>query len=76
MPGRDLIKLLVVAAAIWPAAAQAQTYPSRPITMVVPFAAGGTFDVMGRVLAVRMGEILGQPVIVENATGVKSLMAS
>jgi len=69
MPGRDLIKLLVVAAAIWPLAAQAQTYPSRPITMVVPFAAGGTFDVMGRVLAVRMGEILGQPVIVENATG-------
>jgi tripartite-type tricarboxylate transporter receptor subunit TctC len=69
MPGHGLINILVVAAAIWPAAARAQTYPSRPITMVVPFAAGGTFDVMGRVLAVRMGEILGQPVIVENATG-------
>jgi len=69
MPGRDFLKILVVAAAIWPVAARAQTYPSRPITMVVPFAAGGTFDVMGRVLAVRMGEILGQPVIVENATG-------
>src|SRR6266536_528510 len=69
MPGRDFFKMLVVAAAICPLAAQAQTYPSRPITLVVPFAAGGTFDVMGRVLAVRMGEILGQPVIVENATG-------
>jgi tripartite-type tricarboxylate transporter receptor subunit TctC len=37
--------------------------------MVVPFAAGGTFDVMGRILAVRMSEILGQPVTVENTTG-------
>jgi tripartite-type tricarboxylate transporter receptor subunit TctC len=66
---RDFLKALVVAAAVWPVAAQAQTYPSRPITMVVPFAAGGTFDVMGRILAVRMSEILGQPVVVENATG-------
>ena len=46
----------LVAAALWPAAAAAQTYPSRPITMVVPFAAGGTFDVMGRIVAVRMSE--------------------
>ena len=66
---RDFIKVLAVAAAVWPVAAHAQTYPSRPITMVVPFAAGGTFDVMGRILAVRMGEILGHPVVVENATG-------
>ena len=50
-------------------AAQAQTYPSRPITMVVPYAAGGTFDVLGRIMAARMGEILGQSVIVENTTG-------
>ena len=69
MLGRDFIKVLVVAAAVWPVAAQAQTYPSRPVVMVVPFAAGGTFDVMGRILAVRMGELLGQSVVVENATG-------
>ena len=69
MLGRDFIKVLVVAAAVWPVAAQAQTYPSRPIVMVVPFAAGGTFDVMGRILAVRMGELLGQSVVVENAAG-------
>jgi tripartite-type tricarboxylate transporter receptor subunit TctC len=66
---RDFIKVLAVAAAVWPVAAQAQTYPSRPIVMVVPFAAGGTFDVMGRILAVRMSELLGQSVVVENATG-------
>ena len=66
---RVFIKVLAVAAAVWPVAARAQTYPSRPIVMVVPFAAGGTFDVMGRILAVRMSELLGQPVIVENTTG-------
>jgi len=66
---RELIKSLVVAAAVWPLAAQAQTYPSRPVVMVVPYAAGGTFDVMGRIMATRMGELLGQPVIVENTTG-------
>jgi tripartite-type tricarboxylate transporter receptor subunit TctC len=49
--------------------AKAQAYPSRPITMVVPFAAGGTFDVMGRIIAVRMSEILGQQVVIENTTG-------
>ena len=63
------VKALAVIAALWPVAAQAQTYPSRPVVMVVPYAAGGTFDVMGRILAVRMSELLGQPVIVENATG-------
>src|SRR3954465_2662266 len=66
---RAVMKVLVVAAVLWPAAAPAQTYPSRPIVMVVPFAAGGTFDVMGRILAVRMSEILGPQVVVENTTG-------
>ena len=65
----DFIKALAVLGVLAPAAAQAQTYPSRPVTMVVPFAAGGTFDVLGRILAVRMGELLGQTVIVENTTG-------
>ena len=44
----------------------AQDWPSRPVTMVVPFAAGGAFDVMGRVFTPRMSESLGQQVIVEN----------
>ena len=65
----DFIKALAVAALLAPAVAQAQTYPSRPVTMVVPYAAGGTFDVLGRIMAVRMGELLGQTVIVENTTG-------
>ena len=68
MQRRDFIKMLAAATSIWPAAAYAQSYPSRPITMVVPFAAGGTFDVVGRIVATRMAELLGQSVVVENVT--------
>lgn len=49
--------------------ATAQTWPSRPITIIVPFPAGGNVDVTGRVLADRMRVSLGQPVIVENVAG-------
>jgi tripartite-type tricarboxylate transporter receptor subunit TctC len=49
--------------------ALAEVYPSRPITMVVPFAAGGPTDAVGRNLAERMRGSLGQTVIIENATG-------
>ncbi|MFD2141526.1 Bug family tripartite tricarboxylate transporter substrate binding protein [Ancylobacter oerskovii] len=50
-------------------ASAGDAYPTRPITMIVPFAAGGNNDVSGRVLATKLGEILGQPVVVENRTG-------
>src|SRR6187431_3134947 len=49
--------------------ASAQTYPAKPITMIVPFAAGGSTDVIGRTLAERMRTSLGQTVIIENVTG-------
>lgn len=49
--------------------AAAETYPSRTITMIVPFAAGGPTDLLGRLLAQRMGEILGQTIIVDNIGG-------
>jgi tripartite-type tricarboxylate transporter receptor subunit TctC len=51
------------------ATAQAQGYPSRPLTMAVPFPAGSAFDVAARVLAEGMQVSLGQPVVVENVTG-------
>jgi tripartite-type tricarboxylate transporter receptor subunit TctC len=49
--------------------AQAQNFPNNTITLVVPFAAGGSTDVVGRVVAQKMGEILGQQVVVENVAG-------
>jgi tripartite-type tricarboxylate transporter receptor subunit TctC len=49
--------------------AGAQTYPTRPITIIGPYAAGGSTDVIGRVLAERMRVSLGQPVIMENVVG-------
>ena len=51
------------------AVAAAQSYPSRPITMIVPFPAGGPTDSLARILAERMKVSLGQPVIVENVGG-------
>ena len=55
--------LLAIAA---PAAAPAQDWPNRPVTLIVPFAAGGAFDVMARVFTPHLTQILGQQVIVEN----------
>src|SRR4051812_47593408 len=49
--------------------AQAQTYPSRPITLVVPFPPGGSTDAAARILAERMRAPLGQPVVIENVGG-------
>ncbi len=49
--------------------ASAQDYPTRPVTMVIPFAAGGPTDVLGRVVGARMSEILGQQVVIENLGG-------
>ena len=50
-------------------AARADDYPSHPITIIVPFAAGGPSDAMARVLAERMRTTLGQPLVIENVTG-------
>jgi tripartite-type tricarboxylate transporter receptor subunit TctC len=47
----------------------AQSYPTRSITLVVPFPPGGSTDVAGRILADRMAAVLGQPVIIENVGG-------
>jgi tripartite-type tricarboxylate transporter receptor subunit TctC len=56
--------------------ATAQDYPTRPVTMVIPFAAGGPTDVLGRVVAARMSEILGQQVVVENVGGAGGMTGS
>lgn len=52
-----------------PAMSQGQGYPARPVTMVVPFAAGGPVDAMARLIGPKMSEGLGQPVVIENRAG-------
>jgi tripartite-type tricarboxylate transporter receptor subunit TctC len=61
--------LMAVAAALAATAASAQSYPARPVTMVVPFAAGGPTDIIARIVGEHMTRTLGQQVIVENVVG-------
>ena len=62
-------KLLLAAIALFAAAASAQTYPSRPIKIIVPFTPGSATDVMGRLVGERLQASFGQPVIVDNRPG-------
>ncbi|GAB2723056.1 Bug family tripartite tricarboxylate transporter substrate binding protein [Comamonas sediminis] len=56
-------------AALVPAAFAAEAFPNKPITMVVPFVAGGTTDILARIVGQSLGEELGQPVIIDNRAG-------
>ena len=68
IPMRRLLVVLVTAVLGLPAAGRA-AWPERPITMIVPFAAGGPTDVVARIVAEHMGRTLGQQVVVENVAG-------
>ena len=74
------IPMLAAAAAILLGGATgplaAQSWPARPVTMVVPFAAGGGTDVLGRIIGRRLGEVLGQQVIIENVGGAGGMVGS
>ena len=77
IPRRRFLHLAASAAAL-PAASRlawAQAYPTRPITIVVGAAVGGATDVIARLLAERLRQSLGQPVIVENVTGAGGTIA-
>jgi len=59
-----------------PLGALAQRYPTRPIRVVVPYPAGGPTDVLGRIVATRLGERLGQPVVIDNKPGASGMIGA
>src|SRR5258708_9501960 len=68
--------LLAAALVLTSPAARAQTYPSRPITLIIPFAAGGSNDLVGRAIGKKLTEAWGQPVVVENRAGAGGLIGT
>ncbi len=64
-----LLAAALAAASLLPALASAQAWPARPLRMVVPFPAGGGTDLVGRAIAAKLADGLGQPVVVENRPG-------
>jgi tripartite-type tricarboxylate transporter receptor subunit TctC len=61
--------LVLLGCAAWVSYASAQTYPLKPIRIVAPFAPGSTIDIIGRIIAPKLAEAMGQPVLVENRPG-------
>jgi tripartite-type tricarboxylate transporter receptor subunit TctC len=70
------MKFLLVALAITGSAFAADPYPSKPIRMVIPFPPGGATDIIGRLVANKMGEALKQPVVVENVAGAATMIGA
>src|SRR6516165_6820077 len=68
-----LALVFIVAAAV---PAQADDFPTRPVRLIVPFAAGGGVDIVARLIAPKLSEIWGQAVVVENKTGALRAVAS
>lgn len=69
-------RALLVAPALLPARARAQQYPDKPIRMIIPFAAGGTTDLLARAIGQQLNEAWGQPVISDNRAGANGVIAS
>jgi tripartite-type tricarboxylate transporter receptor subunit TctC len=76
MKMKALAALVAFGLALTGTARAADNFPTRTLTMVIPFAAGGPTDVLGRIVAQRMGEILGQNIIVENVGGAGGMTGS
>ena len=77
-PQRNFLRSATVAAVLVAASqiASAETYPSRPITLIVPFPAGGASDVIARIVGEHMSRTLGQPIIIENVGGAGGTIGS
>ena len=63
------MRLLIVLLALVPSLVFSQSYPNKPMKMIIPFAPGGASDFVGRIIQPRMGELLGQQIVIENRAG-------
>jgi len=63
------MRLLAVLLALIPSLVFSQAYPAKPVRMIIPFAPGGASDFVGRIFQARLGELLGQPIVIENRAG-------
>lgn len=72
----NIVMASVAALVAWTPASQAQTYPSKPVRLVIPSSAGTPVDILSRVVAARMAAELGQPVVVENKIGAGGIVGA
>ena len=68
--------LVAAALVLTSSAVSAQTYPSRPITLIIPFAVGGSNDIVGRAIGKKLTEAWGQPVVIENRSGAGGMIGT
>jgi tripartite-type tricarboxylate transporter receptor subunit TctC len=73
---KNLLHCFALAAALASLAANAQTYPTRPVRLMVPFPPGGATDIVGRLVATKMQEVWGQPVVIENKPGAGTVVGT
>ena len=68
------MRVAVTAFLMMGAAAFAQTYPAKPVRFIVPFAAGGSADIVARIIAPKLGEQLGQTIVIDNRPGASAII--
>jgi tripartite-type tricarboxylate transporter receptor subunit TctC len=73
---KNILRCLALAAALAPLAAGAQTWPTRAVRLMVPFPPGGATDIIGRLLAAKMQDVWGQPVVIENRPGAGTVVGT
>lgn len=73
---RNFILASLAVGALLPSLSQAQSYPTQPIKLIIPFAAGGPSDVLARAFTPKLGESLGQPIIIDNKPGAGANLAA
>lgn len=73
---KSFIAAVLTVCLAWAGTAAAQDYPNRPITLIIPFTAGGPTDVLGRAMGQKLSEILGQTVVIENVGGAGGMLGA